>query len=79
MARNATDLLDEALDLPAQDRARLAGELLRSLDDADEVLDQQAYDAAWGAVIERRLREIDTGAVQAVPWSEARRRIVGGE
>ena len=79
MARNAADLLDEALDLPAQDRARLAGELLKSLDDAEEVLDQAVYDAAWGAEIERRLREIDTGAVQAVPWSEARRRIVGDE
>ena len=80
MARDASALLDEALQLPTEARAHLAAELLRSLDDAeDEPLDQAAYNAAWGDVIERRLREIDTGVVKAVPWVEARRRITRDE
>jgi putative addiction module component (TIGR02574 family) len=79
MARDANALLDEALQLPSEARARLAAELLRSLDDEEEPLDQAEYDAAWGAVIERRLREIESGAVKAVPWSEARRRILSDE
>jgi len=34
MARDPNTLLDEALELPSDARARLAAELLRSLDDA---------------------------------------------
>jgi putative addiction module component (TIGR02574 family) len=29
---------------------------------------------AWEAVIERRVEELETGAVEAVPWSEVRER-----
>ena len=30
---------------------------------------------AWQAVIERRVEELDKGAVEAVPWSEVRERL----
>jgi len=33
-------------------------------------------DAAWCAEIAERLREIDAGEVETVPWTEARKRIV---
>jgi putative addiction module component (TIGR02574 family) len=65
------DLLTEAMKLPPEARAALAGSLLESLDtqvDADA-------EAAWSAEIERRLREVDQGAVQLIPWEEVRRRI----
>lgn len=62
------------LRLPLEARARLVDELLRSLDEDDEV-DQAEHAAAWGSEIAERLREIDAGEVQPVPWSEARRRI----
>ena len=67
-------LRDEVLRLPLQGRARLVDELLRSLDDDDEV-DPTEHDAAWGAEISERLRAVAEGEVQPVPWSEARQRI----
>ncbi len=68
-----TKLLEEALKLPPEARAALAGSLIDSL---DEVVEEDA-EAAWAAEISRRLQELDSGAVRAVPWAEARRRIVG--
>jgi len=50
----------------------LAGSLIVSL---DETVDEDA-EAAWQATIERRIAEIDSGAVKMVPWSEARKRIL---
>jgi putative addiction module component (TIGR02574 family) len=47
------DILNEALKLSPEERARIAQELLRSLDeDADE--DPAAVEAAWAVEIERR-------------------------
>jgi len=66
-------LLEEALKLPAEARAALAGSLLDSL---DETVDQDA-EQAWEAEIARRIEDLDSGRVKAVPWSEARRRILG--
>ena len=73
MKDQAADLLKEALKLPPEARAALAGSLLDSL---DQEIDEDA-EAAWQTEISRRMRELDSGAVQTVPWSEARRRIVG--
>lgn len=60
------ELLTAALSLPETDRAELAGSLLRSL---DPPADPDA-DAAWAAEIERRLKSIDNGAVQLMPWDD---------
>ena len=74
MNSDAAKLLEEALKLPVEARAALAGSLLESLDDAvDEDVEQ-----AWALEIARRLEEVQSGSVKAVPWAEARRRIVGG-
>jgi len=67
------DILQEALKLPPEARAALAGSLLESLDDH---VDADA-EAAWDAELERRLRQIDQGEVKLVPWNEARRAIRG--
>lgn len=66
-------VLEEALCLPVEARAALAGHLLESLDDA---VDEDA-EAAWGKEIARRIEELDKGTVKAVPWSVARRQILG--
>ena len=73
MKQDPNDLLKEALKLPPEARAALAGSLLDSL---DQEVDEDA-EAAWHAEIDRRLRELDSGKVKLVPWSEARRRISG--
>jgi putative addiction module component (TIGR02574 family) len=72
MKQNIADILKEALKLPPEARAALAGTLLDSLDDT---VDQDA-ETAWEAEIVMRLKEIDEGKVNMVPWAEARARIV---
>lgn len=73
MKQDPNNLLKEALKLPPEARAALAGSLLDSL---DQEVDENA-EAAWQVEIDRRLRELDSGTVKPVPWSEARRRISG--
>ncbi len=66
-------LLEEALKLSPEARAALAASLLESLDeDVDE-----GVEAAWAEEIAKRIHELDSGVVTPVPWSEARRMILG--
>jgi putative addiction module component (TIGR02574 family) len=74
MEHDPKKLLAEALALPARDRAAIAGQLLKSL---DEEVDEDAA-AAWADEIARRVRELDVG-LKGVPWAEARRRIRSDE
>jgi len=73
MATDTKKLLDEALRLPDEARAALAASLLDSLDDT---VDPRA-ESAWAKEIAHRLEEIDSGKTKTIPWSEARRRILG--
>jgi putative addiction module component (TIGR02574 family) len=75
MSMDPAKLRDEVLRLPLEARARLVDELLHSLDDDDD-LDQAEHAVAWGSEIAERLRAVDAGEVQPVPWSEARQRIM---
>jgi len=74
MTTDPSKLLEEALKLPAEARAALAGSLIESL---DETVDEDV-EAAWAEEIARRLRELDSGKAKTIPWSEARRMILGG-
>lgn len=65
-------LLEKALRLPPEARAALAGTLIESL---EEAVDEDA-EAAWGREIAERLKDLDSGRVRAIPWVEARRRIL---
>ena len=73
MNPEAGKLLEDALRLPPQVRAALAAQLIQSL---DEEVDENA-EAAWSAEIARRVEKLETGRIKAVPWSEARRQILG--
>lgn len=65
------DILKEALALPSEERAALAASLLDSLDtDVDE-----DADAAWAIEVDRRMTELDAGAVKTISWEEVRRRL----
>jgi putative addiction module component (TIGR02574 family) len=68
-------LLDDALRLPADQRAALAAALIESL---DQHVDANA-EAAWSAEIARRLQDVQCEATNTVPWSEARQMIVAEE
>lgn len=72
MAVNPDRVFQDALQLPQQDRAVLAGRLIESLEDE---ADDGDVAPAWAEEIARRLREIDDGKVTPVAWEEARRQI----
>ena len=73
MKQNIADILKEALKLPPEARAALAGTLLDSLDDTVD----GGAESSWEAEILLRLKEIDEGKVRLTPWSEARNKISG--
>ena len=73
MRNDIAEILEDALKLPPEARAAIAGTLIESLDD---VVDEGA-EAAWEAEIHRRLQELDEGKVKPVSWAEARSRIGG--
>ncbi len=56
-------LLEQALALPQEARAKLAGKLLSSLD--DDTPDADAAEA-WARVIKQRIDEVDRGIVETI-------------
>lgn len=75
MNKTEARILEDALKLPPEARAAIAGSLLDSL---DEPPDPDA-EAAWEAEVAERIRKLDGRAAALIPWSEARRTIAGGE
>jgi putative addiction module component (TIGR02574 family) len=73
MTSRAQDLLREVLNLPLDERAGVAAELLASLDDAERE-DPAEVEAAWAAEIERRARRVLAGQSTGIPWEDVRRR-----
>jgi putative addiction module component (TIGR02574 family) len=73
MKENIADILKQALRLPPEALAALAGSLLDSLDEPPD-LDAESE---WEAEIADRIREIDERKVTLIPWAEARARIAG--
>ena len=72
MAPDAQEILDAALKLNDQEKAAIAASLIESLDpDYDE-----GSDEAWADEIAKRIRDLDSGQVKTIPWSEARRMIL---
>jgi putative addiction module component (TIGR02574 family) len=65
------EMLAEMLRLPAEERARLALELIRSLDEEPE----PGADEAWDAEIDRRGAEVDAGTAETITLEEYRARV----
>jgi putative addiction module component (TIGR02574 family) len=65
-----TELLKQALDLDATDRARIAQQLIASLE-----ADEPGAEELWRAEIRRRLDTIEDGSVQLEEWDEVRQRL----
>ncbi|HZN65763.1 MAG TPA: addiction module protein [Tepidisphaeraceae bacterium] len=66
MKRSSEVLLKAVLNLPAEEREELAARLLGSVGDAEEA----ALGPEWKAEIEKRLKEIDDGSVEAIDGDE---------
>jgi len=58
-------IIEEALSLPVEERALIADSLLRSLN-----MPNPAIDAKWAEVAKRRLLELRSGKVKAIPGEE---------
>jgi putative addiction module component (TIGR02574 family) len=71
MARDASEVVKDALSLPIEVRSALIDSLIDSLDEGDDA----AAEEAWCEETRRRLHQIDSGAVQLLPWDEARARL----
>ncbi|MCA9705459.1 MAG: addiction module protein [Myxococcales bacterium] len=63
-------IFDEALSLPESDRAKLAQELLRSLED-DHEAPPALDDAALETELDRRLQQVVDGTVQTMTVEQA--------
>jgi putative addiction module component (TIGR02574 family) len=59
----------EALKLTSGERAALAQRLLASLEEDTEI------EEAWAVEVERRIAEVESGAVQLIPIEEALARV----
>ena len=68
---DAAKVIEEALALSPQDRARVAHELIASLDQEEDV---DAEDA-WVSEVQARLAAIDRGEVEPVDWETVRARV----
>jgi len=71
MKKDTSKIIEEALKLPIEARAALAGSLIESL---DEVVDENV-EAAWADEIACRIEDLDSGKAKVIPWSKARRLI----
>jgi putative addiction module component (TIGR02574 family) len=65
---------EEVRELSRQDREQLLARLIRDLEPADH-LSAAEIESAWDREIARRLEEIDSGKVKAVPAEEVFARI----
>jgi putative addiction module component (TIGR02574 family) len=63
MARGTRELLSEALELPLDERAKIAAELLDSLEEAEVDVEE-----AWAREIERRVAAARAGELASTDW-----------
>lgn len=68
MPQTIAEFMDDALELPEQQRAELANLLIASL-----ASPPSALHPAWASELRRRTDQIDAGIVKAIPWDEVRR------
>jgi putative addiction module component (TIGR02574 family) len=61
---NAAELLQRALELPAEDRLALATELLNSVEGPED----QDWNAAWGQELDRRSAAVERGEEPLESW-----------
>jgi putative addiction module component (TIGR02574 family) len=71
MTRSARKLFEEAMRLDPKERATL----MRLLIDTLAAESEEGSEEAWRAEVERRIAELDAGAVETIPWEEVRARL----
>jgi putative addiction module component (TIGR02574 family) len=74
MSINAEAVLREPLTLPSQERAKVAAELLASLEETP-MADAEAVREAWAEELEHRARRAASGEDAGEPWEALRDRL----
>jgi putative addiction module component (TIGR02574 family) len=67
-------MIHDALELSDEDRATLAGLLIKSLDPVEA--SETEVEEAWLVEAERRWNEIERREVQTIPWDEVKAKLV---
>ena len=62
---SVSNIIDEVLTLPVEERALIADSLLQSLNKPDK-----AIDAKWTATAKQRLEELRSGKIKPIPGKE---------
>lgn len=70
MARGTRELLAEALELPLDERAKMAAELLESLEEAEADVEE-----AWAREIEKRVAAARSGELASTDWRTVLERV----
>jgi putative addiction module component (TIGR02574 family) len=70
MTPEVSKLLERALALSVEEQEALADSLISNLGGKVD----EGVMAAWDAEIARRIEELDSGKVTAIPWEEVRKR-----
>lgn len=71
MTASYNSVLEYALQLPVEDRSRIASRLIESVDEADDV----EMSPAWKAEIESRIESIRAGTARLIPHDEVMARV----
>lgn len=71
MIRNRAKVVSDALSLPPRSRAKLAEQLLESLDEPK----QKKIDRLWADEVEDRIDAYERGELRAIPGQEVFRRL----
>jgi putative addiction module component (TIGR02574 family) len=71
MIRNSAKIVSDALLLPPRSRAKLAEQLLESLDDPK----QKEIDRLWADEVENRIDAYERGELKVIPGEEVFRRL----
>jgi putative addiction module component (TIGR02574 family) len=69
MSQTTEEIIAAALKLPPESKAKLADELLASLDGPE----QTEIDDAWAVEAERRIDEYDRGGIKTIPADQVLR------
>jgi putative addiction module component (TIGR02574 family) len=67
---NTRKLIDEAVSLPAEERALLVDSLLRTLNQPKPEIDEE-----WVEVAKRRISEMRSGKIKSIPGKEVFERV----
>jgi putative addiction module component (TIGR02574 family) len=70
MTAVAKKLAEQVLALPESDREKLFRLLRDSLPAETETLSQEEWDEAWKKELEKRIEELESGKVKAIPAAQ---------